>query len=132
MKTFESAPETGVKIIDTHHKKFYELLLVLNEIIENKTCSPDLPTFMHKLSFFAEDYFLDEESALSKNQFTNLKKHKDEHKIFVDGVKNFQQKFFEGDKNICRPLFDFLATWYHNHVQNYDIEAAKFLIEKGF
>ncbi len=131
MSNLKPFSESGVEIFDMHHKRYYELLLLLNGIVENKSCSPDLPTFMHKLSFFAENFFVDEELILSKNLSPNLQKHKDEHSKFAETVEDFQKKFIQGDKNICRSLYDFLTAWYYDHVHNFDNEASRFLIEKG-
>jgi hemerythrin-like metal-binding protein len=126
------AKETGVKIIDAHHPKFFELINQLGEIVSKKSCNEELPTFILKLSFFAENYFCDEETALSQNQFGNLKKHKEEHKMFTDAIIEFQKKYAAQEKYICKPFYEFLVNWYNIHITNYDQEAAAFLKDKGY
>ena len=61
---------------DIHLDKFYEILKEISEIVRNSTCISDLSKVFYKLLFNAEDYFIEIETLLIKNEYPKLKDQK--------------------------------------------------------
>jgi len=131
MEKIESAAQTGIKSIDEYHQKFLDLIYQVKESTEKTPTAEPLANLLHKLSFYPENYFIEEELLFSKHEYPYFKKHKEEHALFIEQVNKFQLDFVDGKKNICFAVYDFLTNWYDTHIRDYDNDAVIFLLDRG-
>ncbi len=120
---------TGISIIDKHHTKFIELVKYITNSINNSVCDSQVPHVFHKLVFFAENYFVEEEIFLNLHNYPKLQLHKESHKRFVDKISYFQGEYYKG-KFICRDMLKYIKEWFGAHILKSDNEAVKFLLSK--
>ncbi len=119
--------KTGIELIDKHHERLLSIMDMI-QIIENKTdCQSEMTLIFHKLTFYTENYFQDEELLFRQYQYPNLSKHKTDHKSFIDDLRAIQRKFLNGSTTTCSELYQFLERWNTQHILNYDNEAVDFL-----
>lgn len=128
MKTTIS--ETGISIIDKHHKRLFSIIDKLDELIDGNKCNKDLAQIFYKLTFYVEDYFTDEELLYKKYSYPKLSEIKQKHREFIADLSAVRRSFFDGKEHICITLKVFLQKWFQSHLIEYDKEAIEFLKEK--
>jgi len=123
-RTWEVSENTGYDSLDHHHKKFVDIINNLVDILNEQKCGTEVLDIFHKLLFYAETYFIDEELLYQKNNYSELKKHQEQHKEFIDEISKFQNEFKEGVKDVCIRMMKYLDIWFKNHILGEDSSAV--------
>lgn len=121
---------SGVELIDNFRKKYIELLNLASEAVYEKRCDENIALIFHKMAFFAENYFLDEEMMLQQYGYPLRKGHKQDHQNFVNKIFEIQKKV-QAQKNVCLDVLDYLDSWFSQHLKTYDEQAIAFLRKKN-
>lgn len=125
-RTWEPSENTGYDSLDHHHKKFVDVINNLVDILnENKYGSTEVLDIFHKLLYYAETYFIDEELLYQKNNYAELKKHQEQHTEFIAEISKFRHEFKKGTSDVCIRMMKYLDIWYKNHILGSDSNAAK-------
>jgi len=126
-RVWEASKETGFESLDHHHKKFVDVINGLVDIINDGKCGNDVLEIFHKLLFLAETYFIDEELLYQKNNYTELKKHQEQHKEFILKISDFRREYRKNEEGVCVRMMKYLDVWYKNHILEEDVAAARFI-----
>lgn len=118
-----------VESIRDNNKKIKELINYFSESIKEDKCKLDIVKIFHKISFYTQEFFINEELYMKKYDIPFISSHIKEHKEFSDKMLVFQKQFEEGKADLCPKLLSFLKYWYEKHVQNAD-EAIIGYIER--
>ncbi len=131
MVTLEWNEDYELKIdkIDEHHKRFLEIINLLINVTENRSCEEEISLVFFRLIFYVENYFIDEEIILKEYNCTNLKEHKEEHNKFVKEIIKFQNEYQKHDKTVCKRLLNYLQSWFNEHILAYDRKAAELILK---
>lgn len=129
-RIWEASKNTGFESLDHHHKKFVDVINNLVDILNDKKEESEVLDIFHKLLYYAEIYFIDEELAYQKSDYKELKRHQEEHKDFIAEISKFRKEFKANDKTVCVRMMKYLDIWYKNHILGEDSDAAKGIEKK--
>jgi hemerythrin-like metal-binding protein len=109
----------------------------INELIEGFSnaegqdfCKNNVLDLLHKVSFYTENFFINEEIFLKNYKLPSCAEHIEQHQLFVKKMLYFQDKLENFKPEICTELIDYLKEWYKTHVLKNDNEIIEF-IEKS-
>ncbi len=117
----------GTPFIDNQHKKFIATINMVVDAVNNKDSHESFFSIYHRLAFYAESHFIEEEKYFSQNNCPYLKEHKKSHIDFVNSLVKFQKLYEEKKESIYPELFLYLKNWLENHIQTYDKCATDYL-----
>jgi len=120
-----------IEIMDDFRRKYIDLLNSLNDVIYHQNCKESVPEIFQKLAFYTENYFVEEELLLKNNGYPSLTVHRESHRQFIAEIVKFHEKFSQSTEGHCLDFLRLLENWFRTHLLNQDIEAVKFLKEKG-
>jgi len=129
-RVWEASKNTGFDSLDHHHKKFVDVINNLVDILNENKCGTEVLEIFHKLLFYAETYFIDEELLYQKNNYSALKKHQEEHKNFIIEISKFRNDFKKNELNVCVNMMKYLDIWYKKHILEEDSNAADCIEKK--
>lgn len=121
----------GVKAIDEHRQKFFEIINKLKRIINDNQCEISVTDLFFSLVHYAEHYLINEEIYFKEYGYKGFSKHRETHNNFIARIVQFKEDFRNGKKNVCVEMYGFLEDWLINHIINYDPEAVAWLKGKG-
>ena len=70
-------------------------------------------------------HFAREEELMLKMSYVGLEKHKAEHDILLDEVRELQVRFNSGSIALTESLFDYLSEWLNFHTVTTDKKLAE-------
>ena len=120
---------TGLDSIDNHHKEFVTLINNLVDILNGNKNKTDILTIFHKLLYYAEMYFIEEELYYKKENYSYLQEHLQKHSDFIESITTFKQCYEKGSEKIYEKMMKFLDKWYKEHFLKDDFEATKIINE---
>ena len=115
----------NIDIIDSEHQK---LIGIINKLYENfrvKDKDALIKQLLKELWDYANVHFKREESKFEKYNYPEIDKHKEQHQIFMNKIKEVENDFLKGKIN----MFDqasFLNKWFTNHILVEDKKYAKY------
>ncbi|HNX23379.1 MAG TPA: bacteriohemerythrin [Spirochaetota bacterium] len=121
----------GVNILDDEHKRLFELVNNLNQLIIVGDKSAALEKALTGLIDYTKYHFTNEESMMKKHGYPAFEKHKTEHDKLTATVTDFHTRLKEGKVNFSLELIKFLQDWLVNHIQGTDKAYKSFFAEKG-
>ena len=126
-------PEYNVNLsfIDDQHKKFLDMLNRLKGTIKNKTFKEDSPEIFYSLVHYADDYLIKEEIYFKDLDYPKLDSHIKKHKEFFSRIIQFQKEITGEKEESYSELYEYLETWFNNHILKFDKEAVDFLKANG-
>jgi hemerythrin len=120
----EKTQNTGVEIIDNHHKKYVEIINNLVDLLNQNKFKLEILDIFHKLLNLAESYFIDEELFYKTHNYKSLTLHKQQHAEFVHKIQYFHDEYKKGE-SVCENMMKFLDRWFKEHILKEDVEAVK-------
>jgi len=124
-RKYEAIAKTGQESVDSHHLKYILQINDLVDILNGEKEKKEMLTIFHKILYYAETYFIDEEIFYQKNNYTNLIAHKQQHKEFVEKISYFREAFQNNEDDICVKIMKFLDRWYKEHILKEDKNATE-------
>ena len=128
-KLDNNIPPTGLNSVDNHHKKFVMLINNLVDILNGNKNKIDILTIFHKLLYYAEKYFFEEELYYKKENYSYLKEHLQKHSDFIESITKYKNCYVAGSDKIYEKMMIFLDKWYKEHFLKDDFEATKIIKE---
>jgi hemerythrin len=123
MIEWNSDLEIGDQAIDFQHKK---LISLINDIDKVKDQGEEsqmiIEITLDELKKYTSYHFSEEEAMLEKVGYPKLEEHKVEHRLFIDKIDQFSERFKdEGDKMIT-DLLTYLYGWLTSHIKVKDMD----------
>lgn len=123
---------SGLNYLDNHRRNYLEIVNELIDIYNSKNCRTRLPLVFHRLAFYIEDYFAKKEMAIREAPSIHLSEYKSEHQRFTMGISRFQERFSQGETDICLEMIEFMKDWFKNYITSFGSEAPDYMRSKGF
>jgi hemerythrin-like metal-binding protein len=111
-------------------KKIVELIDGFSQALDKNQTKHEILDFLHKVNYYTENFFIHEEMFLEKYKIPSYQRHVNEHKIYVEKMVYFQKKLETSNSIDCKELYEYLNTWYKEHMLKNDNEIIEF-IEKN-
>jgi hemerythrin-like metal-binding protein len=130
---FEWKEEYSVNVqeIDQQHKQLVKLIFKLFDSINKLATKEKLGSILDELIKYTGYHFNTEEKYFDLFNYENKEEHINEHRKFVEKVKDFQQKYLNHEVEISFELIDFLEDWLLNHLMDSDKKYVKCFMEHG-
>lgn len=109
-----------IKEFDEHHKKMIETINNLHDSMLQGTSKEIMGEVLKDLKKYTIYHFDAEEKKMVKYGYPEYEKHKSEHNIFKNKIKELLTKHKEEHKSITIETFRFLKDWLVNHIQKSD------------
>jgi hemerythrin-like metal-binding protein len=123
--------KVGVKAIDEHREKFFEIINKLKAVITGKDCHTEVADVFFSLVHYAEHHLINEEIYFKESGYTGFTRHQQTHNDFIARIVQFKEEYQTGKKEVCEDMYFFLENWLVNHILHYDTEAVEWLKNKG-
>ena len=107
---------------------------MINEFYENiriKSGKEVIAVLIKNMKEYIKFHFSSEEKLLLMSGYTELEKHKEEHKLFVEKVLEFEDRFNRGTLLLSFEITNSLKDWLKKHIQGTDKKYSVFLHAKG-
>jgi len=121
----------NISTIDAHNRNFFEVMNFMIDTINCGKCSENIAEIFFKLTYYIENYLIDEELYCKEYSYPKFNEHKEAHNQFVNRVTQFETNYATDPESVCVKLVEYLEEWFENHMIKQDQEVVKFLLEKG-
>jgi hemerythrin len=119
-----------VSTLSENKKKISELIEGFSKAENQHFCKNNVLDLLHNISFYTENFFINEEMFLKSYKLPSYAEHVEQHHLFVKKMLYFQDKLEDFKPEICTELIEYLKNWYQSHVLKNDNEIIEF-IEKN-
>jgi hemerythrin-like metal-binding protein len=123
---------SGLNYLDNHRRNYLEIVNELIDIFNSKNCATRLPLVFHRLAFYIEDYFAKKEMAIREAPGLSFSEYKKEHHRFTTAIIVFQDRFSQGETDICQEIIEFMMEWLKNYITRFGTEAPDYMRTKGY
>ncbi|MFH1155957.1 MAG: bacteriohemerythrin [Pseudomonadota bacterium] len=123
--------ETGLKEIDSQHRKLVGMINSLHRAMKLKKGAKESGRILDELAQYTVFHFGHEETLFDKHGYPDTGEHKKIHKALVKQVTDFQSGFNKGQATLSMDLMDFLKDWLKNHIMKTDMAYVPFFKSKG-
>lgn len=122
----------GLDEIDGEHKILIGLINKLYKSYGNTSDKRKTRKIIDELLDYTIYHFGTEEEYFEKFDYPGKKNHIAQHKIFINKIKDFKEKFKAGtDTAIGFDIIDFLMKWFVNHILKVDVKYVETFKEHG-
>lgn len=121
----------GHEHIDADHRELAEHLNRLNTAVISGADAEEQKKLLEVLITFTGRHFQREEALMSQMAYTGLEKHKAEHDMLLEEVRELQGRFNSGSIALTESLFDYLAEWLTFHTVTTDKKLADAIASAG-
>jgi hemerythrin-like metal-binding protein len=121
----------GIVWMDWQHDGLIKEFNALHDACEEGTCALTIMKTSKTIERYMEDHFGLEEAYMKRFAFPDFKRHQREHLAFRQRFKEFGQTGLAGEKKVGGDLLLMLMDWIMKHIQQTDLEVAKFFLRKG-
>ena len=125
--SWDSAWAVGVPSIDRHHRAFLEGINDLFAHLFAGDGRDAVPRIARLVGESIEPHFTEEEALMRRHNYADLAAHQRSHKVFLDRFQAFAQELQTGTSIDPGQFFDFISTWFKNHMTEHDVPMARFL-----
>lgn len=128
----EIVSPTNISLIEKGHKKLIEIHSHIKDLVNLEGNKNDLTEIFFALSYFYENYLINEEMILKKTGYQNLENHSASHKEFIGEIEKLKDTINMDAKLVLKELDDFIGSWLSSHEANFNAELVEFLKNKGY
>jgi hemerythrin-like metal-binding protein len=101
----------GVKEIDVQHMKIIELTDQLSNSINSGQSQHILNKILSILELYALCHFDAEAELMRRYKYEDTLSHVKDHRVFIDTINGFRNRFDAGDATISAEVVTFLRKW---------------------
>lgn len=132
MMTWSDEYKIGLPVIDSQHKRLFNLIDELNKAIETGPEITDVEELLAGLKQYATRHFQLEEKYMVESNYPGLEKQQKSHAYF-------SEKFTElGDKlgkegitpTVIQTIKEELAEWLKGHVTGLDVKFGEYYLQQ--
>lgn len=117
-----------VEVIDDQHKRLFEIGENINELLQDYSGADsfdEIMTNVEELSEYTKYHFEEEEKLMQLHGYTDLEKHKVEHKKFISYLDKLDvDQIDENQEETLKKLINFIAIWIFKHISNVDFKYS--------
>ncbi len=122
----------GVRSLDRHHRKLFELLNRLHEAMSAGKASKVVTGIIGELLDYTSYHFEAEERLMSEISYLGLTEHRKAHQEFVYEVKKYKEMADDGmTAFLGTVLLNFLRDWLIRHIGGMDKKYRKSMNDSG-
>jgi hemerythrin len=129
--TWDESFNIGVETINDQHKKLIGLLNGLFEIVKDIKQADKIEKIISELDDYIKYHFSFEEKCFKDFEYPEKDKHAQMHKIYIEKIEEFKQKFKENKIFLSYEIMDFLEDWILGHIKTEDKKYAACFLEHG-
>jgi hemerythrin-like metal-binding protein len=110
-----------------NQKKIADLIESFKVAMNSRKCKEEVLELLHKVSYYTEDFFINEELFLKQYQAPFFQEHNNEHREFVENMMLFYKRLESNDINICNDVMSYLENWYEKHILDADTHIIEYI-----
>lgn len=114
-----------------NQKKIADLIESFRAAMNSRKCKEEVLELLHRVSYYTEDFFINEELFLKKYKVPFFQSHDIEHKQFVEKMLQFYKRLESNDPDICKNVMSYLEEWYEKHILNADKQIIEYIKKMG-
>ena len=114
-------------LIDEQHQKLINLINNLHAAFLEGKANNRLNEIVEDLVAYTKYHFQSEEEIFCKTEYLEKEKHKEQHRDFIEKIKEFKNKLTTGDSRLSFDIMLFLQKWLQNHILISDKEYKDFI-----
>lgn len=118
--SWNSKYELGIESIDSDHQNLVGIMDELIGALSGGKGREVTEPLLQKMSEYTISHFRREEFLMKSANYTDYESHLKQHQLFIEKVKEFQQKNKAGDSAVAIEMMKFLRDWFINHIQVID------------
>jgi hemerythrin-like metal-binding protein len=128
---FHQEYSVGIRTLDQHHQRIFELLNRLYETMLQQQGRPALLSALAELIGYTSRHFAAEELLMQAFGYPETEPHQLEHERLSRVLAEFQHQFADGREHLVEPLLDFMEGWLIRHILAWDRRYSTFFAERG-
>lgn len=121
----------GHDLIDADHRALVDHLNLLYGAVAAKASIDEQSRLLEALISRTETHFHHEEALMQQMGYTGFDKHKAEHDMLLEEVRELQVRFNSGSITLTDSLFDYLSEWLNFHTVTTDKKLADAVAKAG-
>ena len=129
--TWNDSYNTGIREIDTQHKRLVELINALYDAMSKGQAQQLLTPILNELVKYTVSHFSAEERLMVKAGYPDYAAHKKVHEEFTAKVLAMQKDCAAGKLSLTLNLANFLKDWLKGHIMGSDQKYVPHLASKG-
>ncbi len=122
--------QTNIMLVDKGHQKLVEVHSHIKQLLNSGGNKNDLTDIFFSLSYFYENYLIQEEIFLKKTGYPNLNNHSASHKEFIKEIEGLKDSINKDAELVLQELNDFISAWLQDHEATYNDELVEYLRSK--
>ena len=130
--------KTGVELIDTEHRRLFEIIHDTNDLIHAELLHDKYDEIMHllaELKDYTEFHFRDEENLMERIHYPEISAQKRAHAAFVERLVEVDltdlDEMDDNQQEYLIDLINFLSGWLINHILGSDKKIGEYMREHG-
>ena len=130
--------KTGVELIDTEHRRLFEIIHDTNDLIHAELLHDKYDEIMHllgELKDYTEFHFRDEENLMERIHYPEISAQKRAHTAFVERLVEVDltdlDEMDDNQQEYLIDLINFLSGWLINHILGSDKKIGEYMREHG-
>lgn len=124
---WEDVTKINIGFIDEQHKKLVDLTNKLHDSIINQEDDTIIGEVLQELLDYTIYHFKHEEAFMTEYNFMKCNLHKIIHDGFTNQVRQLNEKYKAGERNLSLKTLNFLKDWLINHIGKCDVEYGDFI-----
>ena len=129
--TWQDSFSVGIHSIDDQHKKLVGMINNLYSEFYKGITDDFLKELIVELEKYTVYHFSYEEKFMKLYNYKDSKEHQEEHKKFVEEIKNYKETVSQKNKTAVIDFATFLKNWLLKHIMGTDKRYSKLFQEKG-
>jgi len=128
---WSSRYELGVQLLDSQHRRLFDLVRAVQAEAEKEGSGPSLMAAVQELAGFARLHFETEEKLMEQHDFSTAEFHRRAHKRLLQDLAAFSARVSQGMAH-GTSVSEFLGKWVNEHVSHGDAMLARHLKSRGY
>lgn len=123
---------TGIEMIDTQHRRIFQLAEEAYDLLKNDNMlykENELAEILQGVLEFTSIHFASEEKYMRDIAYDGLSVQMEQHKAFIARMQVFYKKYesisLANQDEIILEILECLADWLENHIELYDKKIGK-------
>jgi len=117
--------ETGVAVIDTHHKVLFDNINRLEKLLDKEEIEEvEADYLLDFLRHYVTQHFQHEETCMARFRCPSRAKNKEQHDQLINALSYFNQEYeLHGPlKDMLQRLHTTLVWWINSHILKVDVQ----------
>jgi hemerythrin len=102
--------------IDKQHQKLLKLINEVYKAIDENKSNETTKTTIDEMENYINTHFTLEETMMKNAGYRGLEQHIKEHHNFVEKVRNFRERYEQGQMTLNLEVASFIKDWIINHI----------------